>query len=216
MAGPGQLASPARTRQGSRPGPGWGCAPQARAKGFHPLDFTPPTPKPLTPLPGLTPSRWLRNHKHRQPARRHSACCFVRSPTHPPMLDPLPSPRGSAPSSSLRSPVCPRRGPALLDKPRHLRSQPRILAPEPAQVLRVLLRHLHKLFQPVIHPLYYRPRNFRCATVRDFVATRYRSASAASSPPTPSSSASTFSTSSGRFGSCWRLGSVSTRRPHRR
>ena len=60
-----------------------------------------------------------------------------------------------------------------------------------------------------------RPRSLRCATVRDFVATRYRSASAASSPPTPSSSASTFSTSSGRFGSCCIAGRVSAKRPHR-
>ena len=62
----------------------------------------------------------------------------------------------------------------------------------------------------------YKPRSLRCVTVRDFVATRYRSASAASSPPTPSSSASTFSTSSGRFGSCCIAGKVSARRPHRR
>ncbi len=61
-----------------------------------------------------------------------------------------------------------------------------------------------------------RPRSLRCATVRDFVATRYRSASAASSPPTPSSSASTFSTSSGRFGSCCMAGKVSASRPQRR
>jgi hypothetical protein len=41
-------------------------------------------------------------------------------------------------------------------------------------------------------------------------------ASAASSPPMPSSSAqSTFSTSSGRFGSCCNAGNVSSSRPHR-
>jgi hypothetical protein len=33
------------------------------------------------------------------------------------------------------------------------------------------------------------PRNLRCATMRDFVATKYRSASAASSPPLMASSA---------------------------
>ena len=59
------------------------------------------------------------------------------------------------------------------------------------------------------------PRNFRCVTTRAFVATRYRSASAQSSPPTPSSSASTFKTSSGRFGSCCNVGNVSTSRPQR-
>ena len=39
------------------------------------------------------------------------------------------------------------------------------------------------------------PRNFLWEIERDFVATRYRKQSAASSPPTPSSSASTLSTS---------------------
>ena len=57
------------------------------------------------------------------------------------------------------------------------------------------------------------PRSFRCVTARDFVATRHRSASAASSPPMPSSSASIFKTSSGRFGSCCNAGKVSRRRP---
>jgi len=61
----------------------------------------------------------------------------------------------------------------------------------------------------------YSPRSFLCTIVLTFVATRYLSASAASSPPMPSSSASTFKTSSGRFGSCCNAGNVSTNRPHR-
>src|SRR5687767_5713555 len=55
----------------------------------------------------------------------------------------------------------------------------------------------------------YIPLNFLCITARDFVATKYLSASAASSPPIPSSSASTFNTSSGLFGSCCKAGNVS-------
>jgi len=61
----------------------------------------------------------------------------------------------------------------------------------------------------------YTPRNFLWEIDRDFVATRYRSASAASSPPMPSSSASTFKRSSGRFGSCCSAGSVSINRRQR-
>ena len=61
----------------------------------------------------------------------------------------------------------------------------------------------------------YSPRNRCISKIRVFVATRYRRQSAASSPPTPSSSASTFRTSSGRFGSCCSVGSVSISRPHR-
>ena len=59
------------------------------------------------------------------------------------------------------------------------------------------------------------PRSRFCTIVRGLVPTIYRRASAASSPPTPSSSASTFNTSSGRFGSCCNIGNVSINRPHR-
>ena len=78
---------------------------------------------------------------------------------------------------------------------------------------RRILPNRRALYKP---PSFHSPRNFRCAIVRDFVATRYRNASAASSPPTPSSSASTISTSSGRFGSCRSAGSVSISRPQLR
>jgi len=50
-------------------------------------------------------------------------------------------------------------------------------------------------------PFAHTPLSFLCVTVRDFVATRHLKQSAASSPPTPSSSASAFSTFSGRFSS---------------
>jgi hypothetical protein len=52
------------------------------------------------------------------------------------------------------------------------------------------------------------PLNFLCVTVRPFVATKYLRQSTASSPPTPSSSQSTFNTSSGRCGSCCIAGNV--------
>lgn len=64
-------------------------------------------------------------------------------------------------------------------------------------------------------PGHYAPRNFLWEIDRVFVATKYRRQSAASSPPTPSSSASTFSTSSGRFGSCCSDGKHSTSRAQR-
>jgi hypothetical protein len=67
----------------------------------------------------------------------------------------------------------------------------------------------------LIRDVNHNPRNFLTSIVRDFVATRYRSASAASSPPTPSSSASTLSTSSGRLGSCCNDGKHSINRAHR-
>ena len=60
------------------------------------------------------------------------------------------------------------------------------------------------------------PLNFRCVTDLARVATRYRSASTVSSPPTPSSSASTFNTSSGRCGSCCNAGRHSSNRAQRR
>ena len=61
---------------------------------------------------------------------------------------------------------------------------------------------------PCFHPAA-NPARFGCET------TRYRSASAASSPPAPCSSQSTFSTSSGLFGSCCKSGSVVHSLPHR-
>jgi hypothetical protein len=67
----------------------------------------------------------------------------------------------------------------------------------------------------VLAPGAHSPRSLRCSTVRAFVPTRYRNASAASSPPIPSSFASTFSTSSGRFGSCAGGGTVSSGGPER-
>ncbi len=56
------------------------------------------------------------------------------------------------------------------------------------------------------------PLNFLSLTLLAFIATKYLSAPARSSPPTPSSSASTFNTSSGRFGHAPTRGSVAVER----
>jgi hypothetical protein len=53
-----------------------------------------------------------------------------------------------------------------------------------------------------LHPDIHTRRSFLWEISRTLVARRYRNQSAASSPPMPSSSTSTLSTSSGRFGSC--------------
>jgi hypothetical protein len=89
---------------------------------------------------------------------------------------------------------------------------PRASRPQPSS-----LPHPPPMLAP-LHPqgvCAQKPRNLRCVMVRDFVATRYLRQSAGSSPPTPSSSTSTLSTSSGRFGSCWREGRHSTSRAQR-